>query len=218
MRPILGKGLGLFREGNSLIFSRCSLCSSLGDLPVLGMDRPGPGVSQTFPPQKTKGIQLLPHSQDVFFRLVELLFQVLGRGLAGDLDHGELLVVPGEVTGGPADAVTAVLLRQETCGGQPWSSRSGDTGQGGIPRSRDMEQDGIPWIRDMERGHGAGWDPTERGHGSGRDPMDQGPGIELRDQEYRAEWDSMDQGHRAEAVPPREGPGWDPMEQRHGAG
>lgn len=54
------------------------------------------------------------HSRDVLLRSVELLLQVACRGLARDLDHGELFVVSGHVTGAPADAVSAFNRRQSS--------------------------------------------------------------------------------------------------------
>lgn len=50
------------------------------------------------------------HLRDVLLGLVEALLQVPGRSLAGDLHHGQLLVVPGQVTGGSTDAVGVLLL------------------------------------------------------------------------------------------------------------
>lgn len=50
--------------------------------------------------------------RDVLLRLVELLLQVAGGGLAGDFDHGQLFVVAGHVARCPAHAVTALHRRQ----------------------------------------------------------------------------------------------------------
>lgn len=58
---------------------------------------------------------------DVLLRLVVLLGQVLGRGLAGDFHHGELFAVAGHVAGHLADAVLVVLLHQEI-----WAGRERD--------------------------------------------------------------------------------------------
>lgn len=58
---------------------------------------------------------------DVLLRLVVLLGQVLGRGLAGDFHHGELLAVAGHVAGHLTDAVLVVLLHQEI-----WAGRERD--------------------------------------------------------------------------------------------
>ena len=52
------------------------------------------------------------YSRDVLLRLVELLLQVARRRLAGDLDHGQLLVVAGRVARRPAHAVAALHRRQ----------------------------------------------------------------------------------------------------------
>lgn len=56
---------------------------------------------------RRKRAELL-HVRDVLLCLVELLLQVAGRGLAGDFDHGQLLIVAGHVARGPAHAVTAL--------------------------------------------------------------------------------------------------------------
>lgn len=52
------------------------------------------------------------YSRNVFLRLVELLLEVTGRGLAGDFDHGQLFVVAGHVARRPAHAVAALHSRQ----------------------------------------------------------------------------------------------------------
>lgn len=55
---------------------------------------------------------------DVLLRLVVLLGQVFSRGLAGDLDEGQLLVVAGHVARRLAHAEVVVPLHQEICRGQ----------------------------------------------------------------------------------------------------
>lgn len=71
-----------------------------------------------------------PHSRDVLLRLVELLLQVAGRGLAGDFHHGQLLVVAGHVARRPAHAAAALHGRQFGFGRQGEERRGGEKGDG----------------------------------------------------------------------------------------
>lgn len=65
---------------------------------------------------------MLPHTcgalPDVLLRLVVLLGQVLSRGFAGDLHHGELFAVAGDIAGHLTDTILIVLLHQEIWAGK----------------------------------------------------------------------------------------------------
>lgn len=57
------------------------------------------------------------HSRDILLGSVELLLQVARRRLAGDLDHGQLLVVARHVARVPAHAAAALHRRKSGCRG-----------------------------------------------------------------------------------------------------
>lgn len=60
---------------------------------------------------------------NVLLCFVVFLCQILGRGLAGDLDEGQLLAVPGHVAGRLAHTEIVVLFHQEIWGGrETWLS------------------------------------------------------------------------------------------------
>lgn len=53
--------------------------------------------------------------RDVFLWLVEFLLKILGWGLAGDLDHGEFLVVAGQVARHLTHTVITVSFAKNHC-------------------------------------------------------------------------------------------------------
>lgn len=70
-------------------------------------------------PAAVKLLEKHNYSRDILLWLVELLLQVARWRLAGDFDHGQLLVVAGHVARRPAHAAAALHSRQFSFG-QKW--------------------------------------------------------------------------------------------------